>query len=558
VKIQVTKKILTGILTISTASVILAILLITGYMHRYYSDLAETELENSGDLIASAVEYIGDEYLDNTDLSEFRVTWIDSSGNVLFDSEEDASKLENHADRSEVIEAMEKGRGKSSRYSSTHMRTTINYAIKLSDGSIIRVSDDHVSYLARLASILDKILLMLLAAAALAVAAALLVARHIVRPINNIDLDHPDEHKSYKELAPLLSRLRAQNGRVNRQIRDLRRSQEQFVLITESMNEGLIIADNKSVMLACNSAAWKLMGSEKPADNASIFSLDRSEKFRRCIQDAMGGKRSECIISTPQGERQIMASPAKSVNIVNGIVVIIMDVTEKQELEVMRREFTSNVSHELKTPLTTIYGISDMLANGMVKQEDVQSFGGNIRSEADRLITLINDIVSLSKLDEDSIPRRDVDMDLYELAEEIIKRLRPNSEPRGITASLSGEHVVFRGNSTVIDEIIYNLCDNAIKYNKEGGSYSVEIKKLPRKAVIKVSDTGVGIPAKHIDRIFERFYRVDKSRSRKVKGTGLGLSIVKHGVLYHNGTVRAESKENSGTVFTVELPLRTI
>jgi len=558
VKIQVTKKILTGILTISTASVILAILLITGYMHRYYSDLAEAELENSGDLIASAVEYIGDEHLDNTDLSEFRVTWIDSSGNVLFDSEEDASKLENHADRSEVIEAMEKGRGKSSRYSSTHMRTTINYAIKLSDGSIIRVSDDHVSYLARLASILDKILLMLLATAALAVAAALLVARHIVRPINNIDLDHPDEHKSYKELAPLLSRLRAQNGRVNRQIGDLRRSQEQFVLITESMNEGLIIADNKSVMLACNSAAWKLMGSEKPADNASIFSLDRSEKFRRCIQDAMGGKRSECIISTPQGERQIMASPAKSVNIVNGIVVIIMDVTEKQELEVMRREFTSNVSHELKTPLTTIYGISDMLANGMVKQEDVQSFGGNIRSEADRLITLINDIVSLSKLDEDSIPRRDVDMDLYELAEEIIKRLRPNSDTRGITASLSGEHVVFRGNSTVIDEIIYNLCDNAIKYNKEGGSYSVEIKKLPRKAVIKVSDTGVGIPAKHIDRIFERFYRVDKSRSRKVKGTGLGLSIVKHGVLYHNGTVRAESKENSGTVFTVELPLRTI
>lgn len=557
-KIQVTKKIFTGIMSISVAAVILTILLVAGYMHKYYSELAQTELENSGDLIAAAVEETGIAYLLSTDISGFRVTLIEPDGSVSYDSDEDASLLENHSDRIEVKEAMEKGSGSSSRYSSTHMTTTINYAKKLSDGSVIRVSDDHVSYLAHLASMLDTILLILLAAAALAVIAAVMVSRHIVRPINNIDLDHPNIRKSYKELAPLLSKLRAQNGRVNRQIRDLRRSQEQFVIITESMNEGLVIADQKSTMLACNSAAWKLLGSPEPASNASIYSLERSDTFRRCIQNAMGGKRSECIISTSCGDRQVMASPAKSVDMVNGIVVIIMDVTEKQELEVMRREFTSNVSHELKTPLTTIYGISDMLANGMVKQEDVQSFGANIRSEADRLITLINDIVSLSKLDEDSIPHRDVDIDLYELSEEIITRLKSNADEKHITASLSGEHIVFRGNNTVIDEIIYNLCDNAIKYNKTGGSYSVDISKSHKKAVIKVSDTGIGIPEAHIDRIFERFYRVDKSRSRRIKGTGLGLSIVKHGVMYHNGTVRAESTEGSGTVFIVEFPLKTI
>lgn len=539
----------------SGLAVLIAVLSITGIIYRHYSERVAAELCNKGRLIAAAVEQQGGSYLDNTDFGDLRVTWISSEGRVIFDSEEDPDTLGDHSDRIEVHKALEYGEGGSSRYSSTIMQKTINYAKRINNGSIIRVSDVHLSAAALIASTAGNVVLILAAIALLSALGAVLVSRNIVRPVNNIDLDHPDISRSYKELAPLLTKLRLQNGRVNRQLDELTRSRRQFSIITESMDSGLIIADSRTAILAINSSAWKLLGSDQPADGASIFTLDHSDTFRRCIQDAMGGKRSECILSTAGGEREILASPAKSTGMVNGIVVFIHDVTEKQQLEIMRREFTSNVSHELKTPLTTIYGISDMLANGMVKPEDVSSFGGDIRNEADRLITLINDIVSLSKLDEDSIPRQDTDVDLYDLAQEIITRLAPNAQEKQITGQLSGEHITLHCNRTVIDEIIYNLCDNAIKYNSEGGCFEVRVSHIPTKARITVSDNGPGIPEEHLSRIFERFYRVDKSRSRKIKGTGLGLSIVKHGVMYLGGTVRAESIPGKGTVFTVELPI---
>lgn len=551
----VTKKIFLSIITVSFLAVTAAIILLTGISYKYNAASAADNLRQSCTMISSAVEQSGGKYLDATDFGALRVTWITKSGRVIFDSKQDPDSLDDHSDRQEIEEAMRAGEGESERYSDTLMTKTVNHAHRLSDGSVIRVSDVQSSFPALLLKNLQPLAVMLTALALFSLASASIISRHIVRPINDIDLDHPKTEKSYKELAPLLKKLRKQNGRVNKQMIELKQSREQFSLITESMSEGLIVADQKSNILTSNSSAYTLLGAEKNEGDHTVFSLCRTEQFRRCIQDAMGGRRAECLISTDGGERKVIASPANSHDTVNGIVVFVLDVTEQQQLETMRREFTSNVSHELKTPLTTIYGISDMLASGMVKPEDISSLSNDIRNEADRLIVLINDIVSLSKLDEGTAPRQDEEVDLYDLAADIISRLKLSAEEKHVTAELTGDHVTVFGSRTILDEVIYNLCDNAIKYNNEGGSFTVKVSHIPMKAIVTVSDTGAGIPEKHLGRIFERFYRVDKSRSRKIKGTGLGLSIVKHGVSYHGGTVRAESAVGKGTTFTVELPI---
>ena len=510
-----TKKIFVSILSISCIAVAAAIVLLTLLNYTATTDSAADDLREDCIMIASAVEMNGGRYLDETDFGDLRVTWITRGGRVIFDSAKDPTSLDDHSGREEVAEAIKSGEGRSKRYSDTLMTTTLNHAHKLSDGSVIRVSDAQKSFPAQLLKSLQPLLAVLAVLILFSMISATLISRHIVQPINNIDLDHPKTEKSYKELAPLLRKLRKQNGKVNRQMIELRQKREQF----------------------------------------DIISLCHNEEFRRCIQNAMGGMRAECLLSTEGGERKVIASPANNCGSVTGFVAFILDVTEQQKLETMRREFTSNVSHELKTPLTTIYGIADMLANDMVKTEDVARFGGDIRSESERLINLINDIVSLSKLDENTAPRQDEEVDVYELAEEVISRLELNAKEKNVTASLCGDHVKVSGSRTVLSEIIYNLCDNAIKYNVSGGSYTVKVSHIPTKALITVSDTGTGIPADHIDRIFERFYRVDKSRSRKIKGTGLGLSIVKHGVGYHNGIVRVSSEPGKGTRFIVELPV---
>ncbi|MDE5862020.1 MAG: cell wall metabolism sensor histidine kinase WalK [Ruminococcus sp.] len=382
---------------------------------------------------------------------------------------------------------------------------------------------------------------------------ALRMSRKITRPLVEVNPDNPKIN--YSEINPLINKIRIQKGKICRQSNEVKSGREQLSLITENMSEGIVIADPKTNILSCNTGALKLLNAEGVITGDSIYLLNNSESFRRCIQDAMGGRNSTCILKTSGGDREIIASPSNTTDTVNGIVVFILDVTERQQLETMRREFTSNVSHELKTPLTTIYGISDMLVNGIVRPEDVGQFGQNIRSEAERLIILINDIVSLSKLDENSAPRDDTGTDLYNLAEEVIDRLRHSADERNIKLSLTGEHIELTGNRTVLDEIIYNLCDNAIKYNKDSGHVEIKVSHIPTKILITVSDDGMGIPPEHINRIFERFYRVDKSHSRQIKGTGLGLSIVKHGVMYHNGTIRVESTVGKGSSFIVEFPI---
>lgn len=551
-----TRKIIRSIILISTVSVLFAAFIVMILMNRFFYKKIETELHSEAELISSGIDFGGAEYLEKNNFNDIRVIWISKDGGIFFDSKKESEDHKGIADSKEVEEAFEKGQSSSSRKLINLSQTVLIYALQLKDGSVIRVSDVHLSFLAQIVGIIKPLMMFLVIAAALSIMIADKVSRKIVRPINNIDLDHPKIEANYPELAPLLNKLRVQNGRVNRQMEELRQSREQFSLITESMSEGIVIADQKLGILASNSGALALFDAKSVKEGQSIYSLNNSGMFRRCIQDAAGGRNSECILKTENGDREIIASPAKSGNVVNGIVVLIMDVTQKQELENMRKEFTSNVSHELKTPLTTIYGISDMLAGGLVKAEDTAQFGEKIKNEANRLITLINDIMSLSKLDESSEFEQMEDVDIYELAGEVLVRLERAVLEKNIKTKLIGEHIVYFGNRTVLEEVIYNLCDNAVKYNFDGGRLEVKVSHMPKTVFITVSDTGMGIPSQHTDRIFERFYRVDKSRSRKINGTGLGLSIVKHGVIYHGGTVRVESIAGKGSVFTVELPIK--
>ena len=550
-----TRKIYLSVMTVSALAVVAAMFFLTLLLHEIYLDNSLREMRQQGEIIASGMNLSGGQFLRLTNMGSLRVTWIASDGRVIFDNESDPSKMDNHADREEVIQALDGGSGSALRYSRTLLHTTLNYAQRLNDGSIIRVSGESPSISMMMTKMLQPLTVIILVLILGSLLMASLMSKHIVKPINNIDLDRPDVKSCYKELEPLLGRLREQNLRVYRQMEELSQNREQFSLITESMKEGLLVIDPKNAILARNSSAYTLLGAEK-SERQSVFALNHSERFRRCVQNAMGGRFDEFVLETDGGQRKIIASPASGAGRVNGVVMFIMDVTEQQELENMRREFTSNVSHELKTPLTTIYGMADLLAGGIVKQEDVAGFGENIRREADRLITLINDIVSLSKLDEDSIPRDDEEIDIYQLAQEIISRLKMNADAAGVTGSLTGEHVTVKANRTVLDEVLFNLCDNAVKYNKAGGRYEVKVSHIPTRALITVTDTGTGIPAGHIDRIFERFYRVDKSRSRRIKGTGLGLSIVKHGVNYLGGSIRVESEPGKGTAFIVELPVK--
>lgn len=545
-----TKKILKSIILLSVLNVLIASAIVWRFWQRRIEEQNNGDLKIKAELISRGMELLGDDYIKGGDFDGLRVTWFSLNGEVLYDSDGNIPITGR-----EVDEAFEKGNGFCESRSFKKNRFSLGYAVRLEDGSVIRLSEEREIIPVGASGMIGMHLILIAVFFIVSVTAAKIVSKRIVRPINGIDLDDPKKSDPYPELAPLLDRIYDQNRRIGIQMQELGQSREQFNLITESVREGLVIADRKLTMLACNSGAVRLLEAQDTGVGRSIFSLNNSNTFRRCIQDAAGGRRSECVIKTEGGEREIIASPAKSMEIVNGIVVFIIDVTEKQQLEEMRREFTSNVSHELKTPLTTIYGISDMLAGGIVNQEDVVRFGGEIRSEASRLVALINDIVSLSKLDENAVPHENEDIDLYELASDIMERLKRSADEKSVKLLLRGVHVILNGNRTIFDEIIYNLCDNAIKYNCPGGVCEVKISHIPQKAIITVSDTGIGIPEEHIPRIFERFYRVDKSRSRKIKGTGLGLSIVKHGVMYHGGTVRAESVPGKGTVFTVELPI---
>ena len=558
-----TKRIFGGAFIVSLVAIISAVAMVLGVAYTKEQQLFKRQLEQQAMLLAATMENTSpdDDVESLRKLShdihgtfENRITYIGQDGTVLFDNEADPATMENHLGREEVVAAKQSGTGTAIRESYTMSEMTVYCARVIGYGCIVRVAGTMDTVAARIAGMWWEVLLIVIIAAMVSLGVAAIVARVVVKPINSIDLKNPDIGESYSEIAPLLHRISEQNHEIDQQIAELTRSRKEFSLITENMSEGFIIIDSRTEVLSYNTAALKILGSDFTGSSRSVLVLNRSEAFRSAVEDALAGKRSETDLTLSEKIYQVIATPAFTGSSVTGAVMIILDITEKEAREELRREFTSNVSHELKTPLTTIYGISDMLVGGIVKPEHTPGFAKNIRDEAGRMITLIQDILKLSQLDENTFSDQRERVDLYELAQSAAERLRPQADEKHVTISVTGERSEFTGIATVLEEMIYNLLDNAVKYNTQGARADVDVRSSGDDIVVTVSDTGIGVPADSIDRIFERFYRADKSHSRKIGGTGLGLSIVKHGVSLHGGSITVKSSEGSGTTFTMALP----
>ena len=548
-----TKRIFRSILGVSLVVLLASLVLIVGVLHGYFQDRVAHELENLTEYIAHGVEETGADYLTEDLPDSYRVTWVDQDGTVLFDSQEDPAELENHADREEIREALTVGSGEAVRYSDTLSQETIYAARRLEDGSVVRVSNSQYSVWMLVLQALQPVALMMVLAFVLAMVLASRVSRQLVEPINAIDLNDGEAAEPYEELAPLFAKLRGQQRQIRRQMLDLKRRQEEFEALMENMSEGFLVIDQETRVLSYNSAVLRLLYAQPPAEEGeSVYALNREAGFRRCVEEALSGRRWEQLLEQDDDCRQIIASPVEQDGQVAGAVIVILDVTEKEQRERLRREFTANVSHELKTPLTSILGTAEILRNGLVKPEDIPHFAGNIHRETERLIGLVNDIIKLSRLDEGGGMGQWEPIDLHALAGAVLDQLAPAAQRKQVTTKLRGGTAVIQGVPQIAEEILYNLCDNAIAYNREGGSVTVTVEDLPAGARVTVTDTGIGIPREAQSRVFERFYRVDKSHSSG--GTGLGLSIVKHGAAYLGARVELRSEPGHGSTFTLTFP----
>lgn len=537
---------------VSLAVLAASLVLIVGVLHGYFQNQVLEELRQKTTYAALGVEQAGMDYLTGDLPRSSRVTWVAADGTVLFDNWEDPAAMANHADRAEIREALLTGKGSSARYSDTLAEKTLYYALRLSDGSVLRVSDTQDTVWLLVLEAVQPVAFVLLAALVLALWLSGRVARQLVAPINAMDLEDPEGEPPYEELAPLLGRIRSQNRQIRRQMQDLRRRQEEFGAITENMSEGLLVIDRETRVLSYNTAALRLLRGAKPQAGESAYALNREMGFRRCVEGALSGQRTEQLLERDGSCRQVIASPVQQDGAVGGAVLVVLDVTEKEQREQLRREFTANVSHELKTPLTSILGTAEILENGLVQPVDIPHFAGNIHREAQRLIGLVNDIIKLSRLDEGDSGGQWETVELHALAENVLAQLGQAAETKQVTLRLEGGKALARGVPQILEEILYNLCDNAVAYNRPGGSVTVTVEESEQGARVAVADTGVGIPPEARERVFERFYRLDKSHSGT--GTGLGLSIVKHGAAYLGAKLSLESQVGVGSTFTVEFP----
>ncbi|NLY70435.1 MAG: PAS domain-containing protein [Clostridiales bacterium] len=541
--------------------VLLTIMLSTLFLFAvYYQQLSkdvEREMNNGVAYVSAGIKAVGYDYLSEIDGLDrnSRITLVDLDGTVLFDNFADVSNMDNHRDREEIAEAMSEGRGQSVRFSKTLDSHYYYLAVRLDDGKVLRIS-------ARADSIftvfMDNIVL-IIAIALVAFLILLILARQltkrIVEPINKIDLENPDESEIYDELSPLITRIRKQRSHIEQQMVELKKKQDEFIAITEGMDEGLIVLDKMGYILSINNRALELVGSSR-SDQTGIHFLELIREFQvqKTIESALDGKFLEKSFKIENKIVELRANPVFEGKEVKGAIVLLVDVTEKYRAETIRKEFSANVSHELKTPLTSIYGYAELLKNGLVKEEDVQSFYQRIIDEASRLITLIDDIIKLSQLDERTTDLVKEKLNLYDRAKNIIGTLELMSQEKMITVTLEGGDAWIYGVPRLIDDLIYNLCHNAIKYNRPKGSVNVKLSKKAGRVLLSVKDTGIGIPKEHHDRIFERFYRVDKSHSKETGGTGLGLSIVKHITNYHEGIISLDSDRDKGTEITISFP----
>lgn len=549
-----TKRILRSILLVAVLVLAASTGATLGILYYHFGGQLEEELRREASYLSVSVEKEGIEAFDDLPADAERVTYIDTDGTVLFDNRADENGMENHGDREEVKEALEQGSGRAVRNSDTLSQRTLYYALRLSDGKVLRVSSTQYNIPGLLGGMIQPLLIILILMAVLSAWIAYRVSRGIVEPINQLDLDHPEDNQVYDEIAPLLTKINRQQKQIRREIADAKRQQEEFSIITENMEEGFVILDVHTEVLSYNSSALKLLGAEESRERRSILAMNRSQEFQRIVEQVLSGRHVITMLELGDRSCQIAANPVFHDNEVSGAVLLILDVTERMKGEQMRREFTANVSHELKTPLTSISGFAEIISDGFVKPEDTRKFAGRIFKEAQRLITLVNDVIKISQLDEGKLPYEREETDLYELCREILRRMEERASAAGVHLYLKGPHKKITTVQTILDEVLNNLCDNGIKYNKKGGNLTVTIEEGEGETRISVEDQGIGIPAEDQKRVFERFYRVDKSHSKAIGGTGLGLSIVKHGAMYLGAEVKVESTLGKGSTFTLVLP----
>ena len=536
----------------STVFVVVLVLLcslgiVVGVLYNHFTGVQVQQLKDELSLAVTGTEQYGNAFLENVEADRFRVTWIDTDGTVLFDTHVDQTTMENHADREEIREAVETGSGSAVRNSSTLTEQTFYEAQRLWDGTILRISAKQASAWALMIDLLWPIVLIALLAIGLSALLARRMARKIVEPLNKLDLEHPLSNDTYEELSPLLRRINQQHLQIHSQMRKLQHKTDEFIQITSHMQEGLVVLDKETHIRSINSAAMQIFGVGVSCVGSSFFLVNRSQILRNALNDALDRGHGSAVLELNGRAYRFDMSSIRSDGNLLGAVILAVDVTESQNAEQMRREFSANVSHELKTPLQGIIGSAELLESGMVRAEDTPRFVGHIRKEAARLVSLIEDIIRLSQLDEGvELPAEQVDM--LQLCQDVKEILSPSAADKQVTVHITGSGFDVMGVRRMLHEIVYNLCDNAIKYNVPGGSVTIHVEN--NRLVVK--DTGIGIPAIHKDRIFERFYRVDKSHSKASGGTGLGLSIVKHAVAYHNAEISLDSTPGKGTTITIE------
>ena len=542
-----TSKIFRSTVFVAVVVLLCSLGIVIGVLYNHFTGVQVQQLKNELSLAVTGTEQYGNAFLENVEADRIRVTWIDADGTVLFDTQVDQTTMENHADREEIQEAFETGFGSAVRNSSTLTEQTYYEARRLTDGTVLRISTNQASAWALMMDLLWPIILIAVLAIGLSLILARRMAKNIVEPMNNLDLEHPLSNDTYEELSPLLRRINQQHLQIDAQMRKLQHKTDEFIQITSHMQEGLVVLDKETHIRSINSAAMKVFGAEESCVGSSFFQVNRSNSLRQALNDALD-KGHGSVMQELEGRiyRFDMSSIQSDGNLL-GAVILAVDVTESQNAEQMRREFSANVSHELKTPLQGIIGSAELLESGMVKPEDTSRFVGHIRKEASRLVNLIEDIIRLSQLDEGvEIPAEQVDM--LQLAEDVKEILAPSADEKQVSISVSGAGFTVMGVRRMLHEVVYNLCDNAIKYNVSGGNVMIHAENNS----LVVSDTGIGIPAEHKERIFERFYRVDKSHSKASGGTGLGLSIVKHAVAYHKAEISLESTPGKGTTITIQ------
>lgn len=549
-----TKKIFKSIMFVCALVLAVGLAAVMGILYSNFDGQMRKELSKEAAYLAYGVEQQGLNYLKNIKDKSARITYIDQDGTVLFDNEADVSEMKNHSDRTEFQKAEKYGAGESSRYSDTLSEKTIYYALRLKDGTVLRVSGTQDSVLALVENLIFPLCGLLCLMLILSGIMASAISKRIVKPINELDLESPEENLIYEELSPLLSKIHRQNREIQNQLELAKQQQEEFALITENMQEGLIVIDKYTMILSANSSAWNLFHMDRVCQGESVYCLDREEEFRHAIEQVLSGEHTELVLKLNGSDIQLIANPVIRDKKTEGAVVLLVNVTEKLERESLRREFSANVSHELKTPLTSISGFAEIMQGGLVKNEDIPKFAGRIYKESQRLLQLVEDVIQISQLDEEKTSYVWEPVDVYQVCKNAFESLKEKAKRLNVHLYICGERMKMEAVRTLLEEAIYNVCDNAIKYNRNDGSVSVFLTQIAQEIQIVVKDTGVGIPKEDQDRVFERFYRVDKSHSKEIGGTGLGLSIVKHAVGALKGSVMLRSEEGNGTEICMKFP----